>query len=169
MTVTAGEEKLGEIKIQLWEDAAPMHVANFDSLVTIGFYDGTSFHRVIPGFVIQGGDPNTKNFPDQPEKWGIGDPSQTSVPAEFSKLPHVRGTISAARSNDPNSATSQFFICLDRIKSLDRKYTVYGEVLEGMETVDKVLEEPRTFSPHNPRTASLPKERVEMKIVKIEE
>ena len=110
ITVMQNGAELGKMKIEMFTDIAPKHAANFDSLVTEKFYDGTAFHRVIPGFVIQGGDPNTKDKPK--ETWGFGDPSQTRVPAEFNSMKHTRGIISAARSQDPNSATSQFFICV---------------------------------------------------------
>ncbi len=136
ITVTQGGKELGKIVIELWPEIAPKHVANFDNLATTGFYNGTAFHRVIPGFMIQGGDPNTKNKPK--ETWGMGDPSQPRVPAEFNKTKHVRGIISAARSQDPNSASSQFFIMHADAPHLDGQYTAYGKVLSGMEVVDKV-------------------------------
>ncbi len=137
ITVTQGETKLGDITVELFQDLAPKHVANFDSLVKAKFYDGTAFHRVIPGFMIQGGDPNSKSKPAT--TWGQGDPSQTMVPAEFNKTSHKRGILSAARRGDNiNSATSQFFICHADATYLDGQYTVYGQVLSGMEVVDKV-------------------------------
>ncbi|MFN8368443.1 MAG: peptidylprolyl isomerase [Candidatus Kapaibacterium sp.] len=141
MSVKVGGESIGEIEIELFKDLAPKHVRNFDSLVSVGFYNGTAFHRVIPGFVIQGGDPNSKSKPKN--TWGFGDPGQTKVPAEFNSTPHKRGIVSAARSNDPNSATSQFFICVDDASSLDNKYTVYGQVVRGMEVADKIVNLPR--------------------------
>lgn len=156
-TYQKGEE-LGKIKIELYNDVAPKHVANFDSLVSIGFYDGTAFHRVIPGFMIQGGDPNSKDKPR--EMWGFGDPSQTTVPAEFSKLNHKRGIISAARKPDPNSATSQFFICVADVPHLNGQYSIFGEVIEGMEVVDKIVNMPRDNRDN-------PIDKVEMKIEKI--
>src|SRR5262245_54833622 len=110
ITVTRGGQPLGQITIETFPDIAPKPSANFDSLVSIKFYDSTAFHRVIPGFVIQGGDPNSKNKPRS--TWGYGDPSQRTVPAEFTRLSHTRGMMSAARATDPNSATSQFFICV---------------------------------------------------------
>lgn len=149
---------LGKIKIEIYTDVAPKHAANFDSLVAAKFYDGTAFHRVIPGFVIQGGDPNSKA--GDKSTWGMGAPDQTRVPAEFNALKHKRGIISAARSNDPNSATSQFFICVADVPSLDNKYSIYGEVLEGMDTVDKIVNAPR-----DPRDN--PNDKIEMFIVKI--
>ncbi|MFN8361829.1 MAG: peptidylprolyl isomerase [Candidatus Kapaibacterium sp.] len=142
ITITQGGKVLGDIVLELFPDIAPKHCANFDSLVAIKFYDGTAFHRVIPGFMIQGGDPNTKNDALM-SKWGQGDRSQTRVPAEFNKTKHVRGILSAARSSDPNSATSQFFICVDDATFLDGQYTAYGQVLSGMEVADLVVNTPR--------------------------
>lgn len=137
MTVYQNDKVLGVIKIELYNDVAPKTVANFDSLVKAKFYDGLLFHRIIPGFVIQGGDPNTRN--GDPSTWGIGDPSQTNVPAEFSNLAHKKGILSMARKgNDINSATSQFFICLGDVPHLDGQYTVFGEVTSGIEVVDKI-------------------------------
>ncbi|MFH1051125.1 MAG: peptidylprolyl isomerase [bacterium] len=151
--------ELGKIVIELFPDIAPKHCANFDSLVKIGFYDGTAFHRVMPGFMIQGGDPNSKNKPK--ETWGIGDPSQKTVPAEFSKIPHKRGILSTARKgNDVNSATSQFFIMVADYPSLDGQYTVFGKVLEGMETADKIVSTP-TEQPNRPI------DKIEMKIKRL--
>ena len=143
ITVSQGGKVLGDIVLELFPDLAPKHCANFDSLVAAKFYDGTAFHRVIPGFMIQGGDPNTK-IDSLMAKWGQGDPSQKHVPAEFSKTKHVRGILSAARrGNDINSATSQFFICVDDASSLDEQYTVYGQVLSGMEVADLIVGAPR--------------------------
>ncbi len=151
-------KKLGDIVIELFPDVAPKHVRNFDSLVSIKFYDGTAFHRVIPGFMIQGGDPNSKNKPRH--MWGYGDPSQKRVPAEFSDIPHKRGIVSAARGPDPNSATSQFFICVADAPWLDGKYTVFGRVLKGMDVADKVANVPRDERDN-------PIDKVEMKIRKL--
>lgn len=138
---TQGDKDLGDIVIELYPDVAPKHVANFDSLVSVGFYDGLAFHRVIPDFMIQGGDPNSKDKPK--ETWGTGAPGQTRVPAEFSDMPHKRGTISAARTQDPNSATSQFFICVGEPSWLDGQYSVYGGVVSGMDVVDAIVSTPR--------------------------
>lgn len=157
ITVTHGGKPMGEIEIKLMPDVAPKHVANFDSLVSVKSFDGTAFHRVIPGFMIQGGDPNSKDKPKS--TWGMGDPSQTRVPAEFSKLSHKRGIISAARSNDPNSASSQFFICVKDSPFLDGQYTVYGEVTKGMEIADAIVNVPRGANDN-------PNEKVEMTIHK---
>lgn len=130
-------KSIGKINISLWPDLAPKTVHNFDSLVVAGLYDGTAFHRVIPGFVIQGGDPNSKDKPKN--TWGMGDPTQTRVPAEFSNVPHERGILSMARSQDPNSASSQFFICVADVPSLNGKYAVFGKVTSGMDIVDKIV------------------------------
>lgn len=143
ISVKQGDQNLGDIVIEIYADAAPKHAHNFDSLVAINFYDGTAFHRVIPGFMIQGGDPNSKNKPK--ETWGSGSPGQTTVPAEFSEtLSHNRGIISAARRGDDiNSATSQFFICVADSKFLDKQYSIYGKVLSGMDVADKIVSTPR--------------------------
>lgn len=140
MNITRGGTPLGAIMVELFPDIAPKHVANFDSLVGIGFFDGTAFHRVVPGFVIQGGDPNTRNGDES--TWGVGDPSQQTVPAEFSKLSHQRGILSAARDDDPNSATSQFFICVAASSFLDKNYSIYGRVVAGMEIADTIVKSP---------------------------
>lgn len=155
----------GDIVLELFDDIAPRHANNFDSLVSIGFFDGTAFHRVVPGFMIQGGDPNSKNKPK--DTWGYGDPSLTRVPAEFSKYSHTRGIISAARSNDPNSATSQFFICLADASFLDGKYSIYGRVLSGMEVVDKIAAVKLVKQPSSPEVSS-PVNIITVKIVKKE-
>lgn len=159
ITVTHGGAPMGEIIIELFPEVAPLHVANFDSLVRIGFYDGTAFHRVVPGFVIQGGDPNSKDKPC--ETWGYGDPSQRRIPAEFNDRPHKRGTVSAARAADPNSATSQFFICLVDLPQLDGKYTVFGQVVSGMEVVDAIAAVPRDGRDN-------PLQKVEMRIRRLQ-
>ncbi len=128
---------LGDITIELFPLIAPKHVANFDSLVQLKLYDSTAFHRVVPGFVIQGGDPNSKNKPRN--TWGQGDPSQQTIEAEFSKIAYQRGIIGAARSNDINSATSQFFICVAAARNLDNTYTAYGRVVAGMPVADNIV------------------------------
>jgi len=130
-------KSLGTIDVALWPDLAPKTVANFDKLTKEGAYDGTAFHRVIPGFMIQGGDPNSKEKPKN--TWGMGDPSQEKVPAEFSNIKHERGILSMARAQDINSASSQFFICVDDASFLDNKYTVFGKVTSGMEVADKIV------------------------------
>jgi peptidyl-prolyl cis-trans isomerase B (cyclophilin B) len=141
ISVQQGGTQLGDIEFESFPDVAPKHCHNLDSLVGIKFYDSTAFHRVIPGFMIQGGDPNSKNKPKS--TWGSGDPSQTTVPAEFSTLNHERGILSAARTPDPNSANSQFFICVTTITSLNGKYSIYGQVVKGIEVVDKIVNVPR--------------------------
>lgn len=148
------ETKFGNIEIRFFPDVAPNHVNNFIELAKKGFYDGTTFHRVIPGFMIQGGDPNSKN-PDK-SMHGMGGPGYT-VKAEFSNKPHKRGTLSMARSSNPDSAGSQFFICVADAPSLDRQYTVFGEVVSGMEVLDKIVNQPRDRRDN-------PAERIEMKV-----
>jgi cyclophilin family peptidyl-prolyl cis-trans isomerase len=132
---------LGTFNIELFPLVAPLHVANFDSLVNDQFYDSTAFHRVVPGFVIQGGDPNSINGPVS--TWGQGQSWQVTVPAEFSAIRHLRGILGAARDSDPNSANSQFYICVANATSLDGNYTVYGKVISGMDVVDTIVNSPR--------------------------
>jgi peptidyl-prolyl cis-trans isomerase B (cyclophilin B) len=141
----------GEIHIRFYPDAAPKHVKNFIDLAEKGFYNGTKFHRIIPGFMIQGGDPNTVS--GDPSSWGTGG-SETRLQAEFNDMHHKRGIVSMARSNDPNSASSQFFICVADAGFLDRQYTVFGEVVKGMEVADKIVSSPRGAAdrPNNPTT-----------------
>lgn len=130
------ETNHGKIVLNLLPDIAPETVRNFVKLAKSGFYDGTLFHRVIPGFMIQGGDPNSK-LPDK-SKWGIGGPGYT-IKAEFNPRSHLRGVVSMARAMDPDSAGSQFFIVTTDSTFLDRQYTAFGEVVEGMETADKIV------------------------------
>lgn len=132
---------LGNITIELFPAIAPQHARNFDSLVSTGFYDTIAFHRVIPGFMIQGGDPNSRHGPAN--TWGYGQPGQPTVNAEFSVLKHLRGILSAARSANINSATSQFFICVASASHLDGNYSIYGRVLSGMNIVDTIVNTPR--------------------------
>ena len=132
---------MGSFTVELFPLIAPKAVRYFDSLVTIKFYDSLAFHRVVPGFVIQGGDPNSRNLPR--ETWGNGDPAQTNVPAEFSNVSYVRGVLGAARDTDPNSANSQFFICTSNATSLNAQYTAYGKVLTGMNICDSIVSAPR--------------------------
>lgn len=127
----------GPIKIEFFPDAAPKHVNNFISLAKTGFYDDTLFHRIEDGFVIQGGDNNTKSNGTSRETWGTGNPGHT-VEAEFSDISHKRGIVSMARAADPNSAGSQFFIVLNDSQFLDNQYTVFGRIIEGMDVVDKI-------------------------------
>ena len=130
----------GSMKFTLLPDLAPETVRNFSKLVKSGFYNGTLFHRVIPGFMIQGGDPNTKN--SDKSMWGQGGPGY-NLKAEFSSRSHLRGIVSMARAADPDSAGSQFFIVTSDRTFLDKQYTVFGEVTEGMEVVDKSVNLPR--------------------------
>ncbi len=130
----------GDIRFGLLPDIAPETVRNFSKLAKSGFYNGTLFHRVIPGFMIQGGDPNTKN-PDK-STWGQGGPGY-NLKAEFNSRSHLRGIVSMARANDPDSAGSQFFIVTSDSTFLDRQYTVFGEVVDGIEVADKIVNLPR--------------------------
>ncbi|MBI1389060.1 MAG: peptidylprolyl isomerase [bacterium] len=154
----------GDIVLRFFPDVAPGHVKNFKDLAQKKdengeyFYDGTKFHRVIKGFMIQGGDPNSKS--DNQAAWGTGGPGYT-IKAEFNDRPHKRGTLSMARTSDPNSAGSQFFICHQAAPHLDHQYTVFGEVAEGMDVVDKIA-----TAPVGPR--DVPLEPVTIKHVKIE-
>ena len=129
-------EAWGEIVLRFFPDVAPNHVKNFLDLAGKKFYDSTTFHRVIPGFMIQGGDPNSKN-PDRASH-GMGGPGHR-VKAEFNSKPHKRGVLSMARANDPDSAGSQFFICVADANFLDWQYTAFGEVVRGMEVADKIV------------------------------
>lgn len=133
--------KFGEMELVFFPELAPRHVESFLTLAGKGFYDGTIFHRVIPGFMIQGGDPNTKD-PSNRQSYGNGGPGYT-LPAEFNRIPHERGIVSAARAADPNSAGSQFFIVIDKAPHLDGKYTVFGEVVKGMDVADTIVQQPR--------------------------
>ena len=151
------ETTLGNIELEFLVSKAPKHVKNFKKLAAKGFYDGTTFHRVIPGFMIQGGDPNTKS--DDRSKHGMGGPGFT-IKAEFNDTPHDRGILSMARSSDPDSAGSQFYIVVDESHFLDNKYTAFGRVIKGMKIVDKIVNVPRDQKDN-------PKSRVEMKSVKI--
>jgi cyclophilin family peptidyl-prolyl cis-trans isomerase len=141
----------GEIDIRFFPDKAPGHVKNFIDLAEKGFYNGTKFHRVIPGFMIQGGDPNT--ISGDPSTWGTGG-SGKYVNAEFNDVHHARGIVSMARAQDPNSASSQFFICVADSGFLDRQYTVFGEVTKGMDVADKIVNAPKGANdrPNNPTT-----------------
>jgi len=137
----------GEIVIELWPDVAPNTVGNFKTLAQQGFYDGTCFHRVIRNFMIQGGDPLTKD-PKREAHWGTGGPGHT-IKAEFNERPHVRGVISMARSQHPDSAGSQFFICHGDARFLDRQYTAFGKLVKGDEVLEKIATAP-THPPDRP-------------------
>ena len=134
----------GEITVMFFPSVAPKHVENFKSLVSSGFYNGVRFHRCIPGFMIQGGDPLTKSL-GQVENWGTGGheddkSNRLTVPAEFSAVKHLRGVLSMARSSDPNSASSQFFVMHADYSSLDGKYSAFGKVVKGIEVVDEIVQ-----------------------------
>ena len=130
----------GDMVIEFWTDAATNTVANFKKLAKAGFYDGTCFHRVIKGFMIQGGDPLTKD-PSKEAAWGSGDPGY-KIDAEFNDHPHVRGVISMARSADPNSAGCQFFICHGNPSFLDHQYTTFGKLIKGDDVLEKIATTP---------------------------
>lgn len=153
------ETKFGSITLKFFPESAPGHVKNFIDLAKKGFYDGTTFHRVIPGFMIQGGDPISKD----PKAGGVGTggPGYT-IKAEFNDRPHKRGTLSMARAANPDSAGSQFFICVADARFLDKQYSVFGEVESGMEVADKVVAQPRDRN-------DKPNDRVEMKVKIVEE
>jgi cyclophilin family peptidyl-prolyl cis-trans isomerase len=157
-TTAVIETKFGNITLRFFPDVAPNHVNSFIQLAEKGFYDGTTFHRVIPGFMIQGGDPNSKD--PASTRVGMGGPGYT-LKAEFNNRPHKRGTLSMARAADPDSAGSQFFICVADAPFLDRQYTVFGEVVSGMDVADKIVSQPRD-------AGDKPDERIEM-TVRIEE
>jgi len=140
LTSVTVETNFGKISFNLLPDIAPETVRNFVKLASTGFYDGTLFHRVIPGFMIQGGDPNTKG-PDK-SSWGVGGPGYT-IRAEFNSKSHRRGVVSMARAMDPDSAGSQFFIITTDSTFLDGQYTSFGEVTEGIEIADKIVNLPR--------------------------
>jgi peptidyl-prolyl cis-trans isomerase B (cyclophilin B) len=130
-------QPLGRIVLRFFPDVAPKHVANFKNLADRHLYDGTTFHRVIPGFMIQGGDMNSKNEDRSDDGFGAH-PDGITIPAEFSTIPHTRGIVSMARSAKPNSAGCQFFICVANAPHLNEQYSVFGEVIEGMDVVDKI-------------------------------
>jgi cyclophilin family peptidyl-prolyl cis-trans isomerase len=131
----------GVIQVRFFADKAPGHVKNFTDLAKQGFYDGIHFHRVIPGFMIQGGCPNTKDGGSRRQQ-GTGGPGYT-IPAEFNDMSHERGVLSMARTNDPNSAGSQFFVMVKKSPHLDGQYTAFGEVFDGMDVVDTIVNLPR--------------------------
>ena len=160
--------KFGDMVVEFFPDVAPKHVENFQILAQEGYYNGTTFHRVIPGFMIQGGDPNSKDLDRMNDGtggragkfFGIGrenDPESWTVPAEFNDTPHQRGTLSMARSQNIDSGSSQFFICHDNAPFLDGQYTVFGQLISGIEVVDEIVNSER-----DPRDNPL--ERVEMNV-----
>ncbi|MDH4081959.1 MAG: peptidylprolyl isomerase [Nitrospira sp.] len=136
IAITTKGQPIGEIVLKFFPDLAPGHVKNFIKLSQEGFYNGTTFHRVIPGFMIQGGDPNSKA--SDRSSHGMGGPGY-KVKAEFNSTPHKRGIVSMARANDPDSAGSQFFICVSDANFLDWQYTVFGEVESGIDVADKIV------------------------------
>ena len=144
------ETSFGVIELEFFPNKAPKHVENFQKLAKESFYDRTTFHRVIPGFMIQGGDPNSKDTNRLNDGsggragkfFGIGqesNPDTWMIPGEFNESLHVRGTLSMARTRDPNSASSQFFICHTSTPQLDRQYTVFGQVIKGLEVIDQII------------------------------
>ncbi len=153
----------GEMVLELWPDVAPKTVENFKTLAEKGFYDGTAFHRIVKGFMIQGGDPLTKDA-GQADRWGTGGPGHT-VKAEFNDRSHERGVISMARSQDPNSAGSQFFICLGDAAFLDRKYTAFGKLLRGDDVLAKIGDTPVGMS--NGGEKSKPLSRVGVESIRV--
>ena len=148
------ETSLGNIEFEFLEDLAPGHIKNFKDPANSDFYNGTTFHRIIPGFMAQGGDPNTKG--DDRSSHGTGGPGHT-IKAEFSDEPHARGIVSMARSQDPDSAGSQFFVVVKDSDFLDGQYTAFGRVISGMDTVDKIVASPRDDKDN-------PVDRIEMKV-----
>ena len=147
--------RFGEMEIEFLNDKAPGHVKNFLDLAKKGFYDKTTFHRLIPGFMIQGGDPNTRDDKNR-ALHGTGDPGY-KIKAEFNDTPHARGIVSMARSASPDSAGSQFFIVVKDSNFLDRQYTAFGRVVKGIDVADKIVNAPRDARDN-------PKERVDMKV-----
>ena len=154
----------GEMVLEFWPDVAPKTVENFKTLAKKGFYDGTAFHRIIKGFMIQGGDPLTKD-PAKEDRYGTGGPGY-SIKAEFNDRPHVRGVISMARSSNPDSAGSQFFICHGVASSLNHQYTAFGKLLKGDEVLEKIANTPVGPNPMSGEP-SKPTTRVELQSIKI--
>src|SRR5438552_12039067 len=134
----------GEMVVQFWTDAAPNTIENFKKLARSGFYDGTIFHRIVKGFMIQGGDPLSKD-PKKEGSYGTGGPGY-KIKAEFNDHPHARGVISMARETDPDSAGSQFFICLAPVPRLDHQYTTFGKLIKGDDVLEKIGDAPVTFA-----------------------
>ena len=158
----------GDMVVEFYPDIAPMHVESFMALANEEYFNGTTFHRVIPGFMIQGGDPNSRNENRATHGtggragkfFGLGneeDPSTWLIPQEFSDTPHVKGVLSMARTNDPNSASSQFFVCHDNANFLDNNYTVFGKVIDGLDIIDEIANVAKDQNDN-------PLERVEMSI-----
>ena len=159
----------GDVTVRFFYDKAPGHVKNFIDLSAKGFYDGTLFHRVIPDFMIQGGDPYTKQPETPTTRYGTGGNKDASgapvnVKAEFNDTPHRRGILSMARASNPDSASSQFFIVVKDSPFLDRQYTAFGEVVKGLEVVDKIVAE----SNYDPASGGAGKPRNPQKLLKVE-
>ena len=153
----------GEMTAEFWPDVAPNTVENFKKLARSGFYDGTAFHRIVKGFMIQGGDPLTKD-PAKESRYGTGDPGY-KIKAEFNDRSHERGVLSMARSSDPNSAGSQFFICLANVSRLDHQYTTFGKIIKGDDVLGKIGDTEVTMSDNGER--SKPTKRVTVESIKI--
>jgi len=153
----------GDMVVQFWNDAAPKTIENFKKLARSGFYDGTIFHRIVKGFMIQGGDPNSKD-PGKESSYGEGGPGY-KIKAEFNDRSHERGVISMARSSDPDSAGSQFFICLASVPRLDHQYTTFGKLIKGDDVLEKIGDTPVTRS--NTGENSKPTKRVVIESIKI--
>ncbi|MEO6182782.1 MAG: peptidylprolyl isomerase [Verrucomicrobiota bacterium] len=153
----------GDLVLAFWPDVAPETVKNFKKLANQGFYDGTAFHRVVKGFMIQGGDPLTKDVKNE-ARWGTGDPGY-KIKAEFNAKSHVRGVISMARSQNPDSAGCQFFICLGEAKFLDRQYTAFGQLIKGDDVLGQIGDLPTAMS--NGGEKSKPMSRIGVESVKI--
>lgn len=151
-------DTIGTFVVEMYPTIAPKHVRNFDSLVFNKFYDSLAFHRVVPGFVIQGGDPNSKKGPRS--TWGQGQSWQQDIPAEFNPISHQRSIFSAARAADPNSANSQFFVCVAAATNLDNNYTAYGKAISGMSVVDNIVASPRDVNDN-------PLQKIEMFVTRI--
>jgi peptidyl-prolyl cis-trans isomerase B (cyclophilin B) len=154
------ETRFGEIELEFLPEKAPGHVKNFLDLARKGFYNGTTFHRVIPGFMIQGGDPSTKDHQAPRDRHGTGGPGYT-IKAEFNDTAHKRGVVSMARAQSPDSAGCQFFICVADSGFLDRQYTAFGRVMRGLEVADKIVNAPRDQRDN-------PKDRIDMQVRIIE-
>ena len=170
--------QFGDMIVEFYEDVAPMHVESFKILTDEGYFDKTTFHRVIPGFVIQGGDPNSKDDNRMNDGtggragkyFGIGredDPNSWTIPAEFNDKKHVKGTLSMARSQNPNSGSSQFFICHAATPQLNNQYTVFGQVVDGLNVIDEIvyIDRPKKQNPgYGGPDGDNPFEKVEMTI-----
>lgn len=154
----------GDMTIEFWPEVAPKTVENFKTLAKKGFYDGTCFHRIVKGFMVQGGDPLTKDAAAE-GRWGTGDPGY-KIKAEFNDKPHVRGVISMARSQHPDSAGCQFFICLGEARFLDKQYTAFGKLIAGDDVLGKLGDTPTTHGGGGEK--SRPIQRVNVDSIKIE-